>query len=375
MQVGSRMKLKAWTWIVAPAAALAPLSVVACDFSGGFTTQTDGAKNYDILWNTAFFKLPNETPSAIYNLTIEELETRINAQINSSAQARKLLKLFAFTSLYQAVKNPYNREGQRVDIADEALKKFGDFLSDQMKPDQADETDDKKKTYRNFDRFIESFNNVKISVLAFEPTTTASGRPGPVLIDKSVLLGEELGPKLLERLHFQLSFKINNARIHELVVSNNEPVFHRTQKNREERIIIKNHRNSPAVLELIENQFKYQGTKMYYDLPSQEFRSIILTSNVKYNTDKDTTPSGFIGGTDTTRKLFFFDFKQIGRETYQNYLILDLANSAYFDPFLQTNFNNYLKTQQLYVDSKMKRIEINLKTTINYKEYPNESET
>ena len=357
-----------------PATVALPFVVVSCS-SSNFVSEIDGAKNYDILWNTSFFKLPEEKPSQIFDLKIQEFESRINNEINGNSQNRKLLKLFAFSSLYQSVKNPYNREGKVATINDEKLKKFGDFLSDQMKPDDDKITDDNKKTYNNFDRFIEKFVDVKINVLAFDTVEDATNSNKiKAQINKNLSLGESLNDDLLDRLHFQLSFKINDPKTNELIVNNGESIFYRTPKIREEREVINKNKNADLVLRnLIENQFKYQGSKMYFDLETQEFKSIVLTSNVKLNGDKSTKPSGFIEGTDTNRKLLFFDFKQIGKEEFQNYLIFDLANSSYFDPFLQTNFNNYLKKQNLYVDSKMKRIEINLKTSIKYKEYADDN--
>ena len=351
-----------------------PFVVVSCS-SSNFVSEIDGGKNYDILWNTSFFKLPEEKPSQIFDLKIQEFENKINNEINGNSQNRKLLKLFAFSSLYQSVKNPYNREGKIATINDEKLKKFGDFLSDQMKPDDDKITDDNKKTYNNFDRFIEKFVDVKINVLAFDTVEDATNSNKiKAQINKNLSLGESLNDDLLDRLHFQLSFKINDPKTNELIVNNGESIFYRTPKIREEREVINKNKNADLVLRnLIENQFKYQGSKMYFDLETQEFKSIVLTSNVKLNGDKSTKPSGFIEGTDTNRKLLFFDFKQIGKEEFQNYLIFDLANSSYFDPFLQTNFNNYLKKQNLYVDSKMKRIEINLKTSIKYKEYADDN--
>lgn len=359
-----------------PVTVALPFVVVSCS-SSNFVSEIDGAKNYDILWNTSFFKLPEEKPSQIFDLKIQEFENRINNEINGNSQNRKLLKLFAFSSLYQAVKNPYNREGKVATINDEKLKKFGDFLSDQMKPDDDKITDDNKKTYNNFDRFIEKFVDVKINVLAFDTVEDATNSNKiKAQINKNLSLGESLNDDLLDRLHFQLSFKINDPKTNELIVNNGESIFYRTPKIREEREVINKNKNADLELRnLIENQFKYQGSKMYFDLETQEFKSIVLTSNVKLNGDKSTKPSGFIEGTDTNRKLLFFDFKQIGKEEFQNYLIFDLANSSYFDPFLQTNFNNYLKKQNLYVDSKMKRIEINLKTSIKYKEYADDNNT
>ena len=353
-----------------------PFVVVSCS-SSNFVSEIDGGKNYDILWNTSFFKLPEEKPSQIFDLKIQEFENKINNEINGNSQNRKLLKLFAFSSLYQSVKNPYNREGKVATINDEKLKKFGDFLSDQMKPDNDKITDDSKKTYNNFDRFIEKFFDVKINVLAFDTVEDATNSNKiKAQINKNLSLGESLNDDLLDRLHFQLSFKINDPKTNELIVNNGESIFYRTPKIREEREIINKNKNADLELRnLIENQFKYQGSKMYFDLETKEFKSIVLTSNVKLNGDKSTKPSGFIEGTDTNRKLLFFDFKQIGKEEFQNYLIFDLANSSYFDPFLQTNFNNYLKKQNLYVDSKMKRIEINLKTSVKYKEYPDDNNT
>ena len=359
-----------------PVTVALPFVVVSCS-SSNFVSEIDGAKNYDILWNTSFFKLPEEKPSQIFDLKIQEFENRINNEINGNSQNRKLLKLFAFSSLYQSVKNPYNREGKVATINDEKLKKFGDFLSDQMKPDDDKITDDNKKTYNNFDRFIEKFVDVKINVLAFDTVEdTTNSNKIKAQINKNLSLGESLNDDLLDRLHFQLSFKINDPKTNELVVNNGESIFYRTPKIREEREVINKNKNADLELRnLIENQFKYQGSKIYFDLKTQEFKSIVLTSNVKLNGDKSTKPSGFIEGTDTNRKLLFFDFKQIGKEEFQNYLIFDLANSSYFDPFLQTNFNNYLKKQNLYVDSKMKRIEINLKTSIKYKEYTDDNNT
>ena len=359
-----------------PVTVALPFVVVSCS-SSNFVSEIDGAKNYDILWNTSFFKLPEEKPSQIFELKIQEFENRINNEINGNSQNRKLLKLFAFSSLYQSVKNPYNREGKVATINDEKLKKFGDFLSDQMKPDDDKITDDNKKTYNNFDRFIEKFVDVKINVLAFDTVEdTTNSNKIKAQINKNLSLGESLNDDLLDRLHFQLSFKINDPKTNELVVNNGESIFYRTPKIREEREVINKNKNADLELRnLIENQFKYQGSKIYFDLKTQEFKSIVLTSNVKLNGDKSTKPSGFIEGTDTNRKLLFFDFKQIGKEEFQNYLIFDLANSSYFDPFLQTNFNNYLKKQNLYVDSKMKRIEINLKTSIKYKEYTDDNNT
>ena len=359
-----------------PVTVALPFVVVSCS-SSNFISEIDGAKNYDILWNTSFFKLPEEKPSQIFELKIQEFENRINNEINGNSQNRKLLKLFAFSSLYQSVKNPYNREGKVATINDEKLKKFGDFLSDQMKPDDDKITDDNKKTYNNFDRFIEKFVDVKINVLAFDTVEdTTNSNKIKAQINKNLSLGESLNDDLLDRLHFQLSFKINDPKTNELVVNNGESIFYRTPKIREEREVINKNKNADLELRnLIENQFKYQGSKIYFDLKTQEFKSIVLTSNVKLNGDKSTKPSGFIEGTDTNRKLLFFDFKQIGKEEFQNYLIFDLANSSYFDPFLQTNFNNYLKKQNLYVDSKMKRIEINLKTSIKYKEYADDNNT
>ena len=359
-----------------PVTVALPFVVVSCS-SSNFVSEIDGAKNYDILWNTSFFKLPEEKPSQIFDLKIQEFENRINNEINGNSQNRKLLKLFAFSSLYQAVKNPYNREGKVATINDEKLKKFGDFLSDQMKPDDDKITDDNKKTYNNFDRFIEKFVDVKINVLAFDTVEDATNSNKiKAQINKNLSLGESLNDDLLDRLHFQLSFKINDPKTNELIVNNGESIFYRTPKIREEREVINKNKNADLELRnLIENQFKYQGSKIYFDLETQEFKSIVLTSNVKLNGDKSTKPSGFIEGTDTNRKLLFFDFKQIGKEEFQNYLIFDLANSSYFDPFLQTNFNNYLKKQNLYVDSKMKRIEINLKTSIKYKEYADDNNT
>lgn len=363
-------KKKSLLFLTTPIVFALPMAIVSCSSNASFISEIDSAKNYDILWNTSFFNVDEEAPSQIFNLTIQQFEDRLNQQINSNNQNKKMIKAFAFASLYQAIKNPYNRKGDRVDITDEALRKFGDFLSDQMKPDN-DVNEDSKKIYNNFDRYIEKIN-VRLNVLSFE--TVDQGGKKVTKINKDLLLGDVLNNVLLDRLHFQLSFKINDEKTNQMIVNNGESIFYRTPKNREEREIIKQNKNSEqAVKDLIENQFKYQGSKMYYDVANQEFKTIVLTSNVRFNGDKDTNPSGFIASTDTNRKMFFFDFKEIRKETFENYLIFDLANSAYFDPFLQTNFNNYLKKQNLYVDSKMKRIELDLQTSIKYKEFSDDN--
>ena len=74
-----------------PVTVALPFVVVSCS-SSNFISEIDGAKNYDILWNTSFFKLPEEKPSQIFELKIQEFENRINNEINGNSQNRKLLK-------------------------------------------------------------------------------------------------------------------------------------------------------------------------------------------------------------------------------------------------------------------------------------------
>ena len=350
-----------------PLVFFSPLAIVSCSGTGEFASQANSGKNYDALWNNSFFQLADEIPSSLFGLTINQLENRINDQIRNDRETQKLMKVFAFNLLYQAAKNPYNREAKRVDVTDENLKRFGDFLSDKMKPDQTSNDNDEKKTYNKFNGFIEKIGDFKIKILAFESSQNENGKVD-VQLKNDAILGNLITKDLLDRLHLQISFKINDQETNEMVVKNGENIFYRTQKSREERNTIKKFQDNQEIIGLIENQYKYQGSKMFYDIESQQFQTIVLTTNVKYNNDKDTTPSGFIKDTDTNRKLVYFDFKNIATELYENHLFIDLANSAYFDPFLQTNFNNYLKEQKLYVDSKMKQIDFNLQTTIKYKE-------
>lgn len=355
--------------IVLPAVFIVPFVSSSCSKNYTNAFVSSNSDNYSSLWNVSLTDIADRDiyknpflKNSLYSMKISELNQLINEQIENDQKMKKIMEIFSFLLLWQAIKNPYTRDGKRVSILSKELKDYDNFLTNELIPDNPSDVDD--KTYKNFDKFIESFYDLKINIISFRKNNTM------ITIDSEQKVGDLINSlENLELLNFQFSFKIKNKEANTLIINKNDKnkhIFYKTTTNREERKIIKDNENT-KIDSLIKNQFNYQGSKMYYDIENQTFKSIILTSNIKFNGVQNTKPSGFIETYDTQRNMFYLDFKQVGDKNYEQYLILDLSKSNYFDTNLSADFNNYLKKEKIIDENnKIKNVEFKLNKFVNY---------
>lgn len=355
--------------------AFLPIAVVSCSKTNEEAFFASSDKNiYQSIWNTSFttFIDENKLSEYIYSTKIEDLEKMINDQIKNDKKTTKIIKIYLFSLLWQSIKNPYSRDGKRVSLLSEDLKKYSDFLSNLVQPD---DNNADKKTYNNFDSFIESFYDFKVNILPFDDNGNI------ITINKQKTVGEVISNNknkdTLELLNFQFEFKIKNDKANELMLQKDDKtkhIFYRTKLDKEEKIIIRKYKDQQSeVANLISNQFNYQGSKMYYDIEQQVFKTIVLTNNVKYDGTIKTKPSGFKEDSDFKRSLLFFDFKRQSEKKYVQYLILNLSSSNYFDTSLTSDFRKYLEEQKILVDGSMQKVEFNLNKVVGYEPIKNEN--
>lgn len=352
-----------------------PVAIVSCSKNNQEAFFASSDQNiYQSIWNTSFTTFIDESKlnEYIYSTKIEDLEKLINDQIKNSTKTTKIIKIYLFSILWQSIKNPYSRDGKRVSLLSEDLKKYSDFLSNLVKPDNINAD---KKTYKNFDAFIDSIYDFKINILPFDNNNNT------ITINKQKTVGEIISNNknkdTLELLNFQFEFKIKNDRANELMLQKDDKtkhIFYRTKLDKDEKLIIRKYKDqSSEIANIISNQFNYQGSKMYYDIDQKVFKTIVLTDNVKYDGTIKTRPSGFKDDSDAKRNLFYFDFRRQSEKKYQQFLILNLSSSSYFDTSLTSDFRKYLEEQKILVDGSMKKLEFNLYKDVAYEPIKNEN--
>lgn len=354
-----------------------PLAVVSCSNNSSFSNNfIESTTLYDELWNVNKFydaNVEGEEVPFFHKWTIQQLEDKINDLIRKDSKIGEMMKLFAFISLKNAISSPYDKQGNKVSIISEQLKTFDSELNTLMKPD-----DDKKenKTYKNFNNFINKINDFKIEILPFGTTKEK------VSIDKKEIISNVIGSgitsdenqitfKSFEKLNFKFSFKINDDTINEKIIDKNsdgkKSIFYRTSLDVEQRKIIRDFSKNKDVQPHIINQFTYEGTKMFYNIETKRFESIVLTTNIKKNGNRSTKPSGFIENYDTKRKLFWFDWKQVSPKKYQYYLVMNTSDNNYFNQNLSTDWSNFLKWKKIVnSENKIDLVGFNLGNNIVY---------
>lgn len=341
------------------------IAIVSCGNSKKNDEFISDSSLYSDIWDTAYTKVNNNIPNnELFNLSISEINKKLNNIIESDSKIKKIMQIYCFQLLYKAIRHPYDTNGKEITNLNSNLTSYTQYLIDKTKPDN-EKADDEDKKYNNFDKFLDSFIDIKINVLAF------SKNKEQVTLNNTIKVGEKLNEKNNnngDRLNFQITFKSKDEEINKKILNkDNETIFLKTKKTREQRALIKQYANNKDknVFNLINNQYLYQGTKLYYE--DSTFKTIVLKDNVNKDKSLPTPNSGFIQDVDTERKLLFFDFKQSSSNEYNQYLVLDLNNSSYFDTNITSNFNKYLKWKGYYKDSKMDKIEFNLNESITYK--------
>lgn len=351
-----------------------PLAVISCSNqpNNPFVSDETNSNSYGDLWNLSFSNAIDKVDlsNSLYEMTLKDFESKLNEQILSNRRINKLMKIYCFQLLYQAIKNPYDSGGHKISNLGNNLTNYGQYLLDKINPDNPDV---ENKKYNNFDKFLDNFKNIKINVLSFktfEPDPNQPNTPVQVEFNNLIKLGNRINDhNNLERLNFQISFEVSDPYLNEKIINEQgETIFYKTNKTREQRQLINKYKNNKdqSIYNLIDNQFLYQGTKMYYEVPTKTFKTIVLNSNVKNGNSFETKQSGFIKTVDTNRNVSFFDFKEIGKNKYRQYFVWNLANSSYFDTSLSSNFTNYLTQFGFIKDSKMEKVEFNFNKYIYY---------
>ncbi len=339
---------------------LSPISIaLSCSSKNNEYQVSSNTDLYSTIWNLSG---DNQIKNSFFNLTIDELQKKINQQIKNDEKKYYLMKIYCFYLLWEAMKNPTSEDGTTSQlILSEDIKNFGTFLSNKLVSDNDKITLD-NRTYNNLKAYINTFD-FDISIINLNNET----------IDNTLTLRDVLWNKSYYVLNFKIEFwtsddETNNKMIN---VNTGKSIMYKNNLSRTQREEIRKINNS-ELKKMTTYQYSYQSTKLYYDTTNKKFSTIILPSNVYYNGNEETINSGFTSK-DKSRKLFLFDFYSNNEKdnNYQSYLELCLSQSENFNYSINSDWTNFLKKENYYKENKtgsltMENIKINLDINFVY---------
>ena len=340
---------------------LSPISIaLSCSSQNNeYQVSTSDDILYSTIWNLSG---ANEIQNSFFNLTIEDLQNKINQQIKNDEKKYYLMKIYCFYLLWEAIKNPTSEDGSTSQlILSEDIKNFGTFLSNKLVSDDDKITLD-DRTYNNLKAYINTFD-FNISVINVNEGT----------IYNKLTLREVLWNNSYYVLNFKMDFWTSDEETNTKMVSasTGKSIMYKNNLSRSQREEIRKITNL-ELKELTTNQYSYQSTKLYYDAINKKFSTIVLPSNVYYNGSEETVNSGF-ATKDKSRRLFLFDFYSANENdnSYQSYLELCLSQSDNFNYSINSDWTNFLKKESYYKKNQsgslaMENIKINLDINFVY---------
>ncbi len=350
---------------------LSPIAIVmSCSVNNqDYQVSSSDSNLYSIIWNLSG---DNEIKNVFFDLTIQELEDKINNKIKEDEKNYLLMKIYCFYLLWDGMKNPISETNSSSQlILSEDIKNFGTFLSNKLVSDDDQITLD-DRTYNNFKSYINTFD-FKISLINIE--NNVDNNP---IIDNSKTLREVLWDNSYYVLNFKIDFWTSDEETNsKMISSSNKSIMYKNNLSRSQREEIRKIQN-PELKTLVTNQFTYQSTKIYYDLNNKIFSTIVLPSNVHNSGKEETINSGY-ATKDKTRRLFLFEFYSNHKDdnNFKTFIELKLDQSDNFNYSLTSDWTNFLKKEDYYVDEdgtgfKMKNVKIDLDKNFVYDQISNE---
>lgn len=320
--------------------------------SGCFVVSCSNTSSYNILENGNLYGdvwlaaltgsgLADDKQVSPFDMTVEELENVINDSIKKDETKSFAMKVYCFYLLWNAIKNPYTSSGQvQTNLSTEIIE-YGTMLQNKMAPDDNDETNDSNKTFEIFKNYIKTFE-YKISLVNFEGEE----------INNNVKIKDILSSGLY-LLNFKIDFSTTDNETNDKMISKNNvnnSIMLKTATTTEQRRIINGIKNE-TTKELVKKQFTYQSTKLYYDISSKKFSTIILPSNVNYLINESTLNSGF-SAEDKNRALFSFNWysKSINSNNFESFLVLRTDATGNFNTTISSDWTLFLKKYNI-IDS------------------------
>ena len=340
-----------------PIALISPaFVVVSCSHDSKDYSISSNSQMYSNIWNLS---LDNTIKNSIFEWTVADLEKSLNNSIKSNQKSDFTMRVYCFYYLWEAIKKPYSPSGSVITNLSSEISDYSNFLSNKLKADNTD-VSDSKKTYNKFKKYINSFNYI-ISLINFD---------GEVINNQEKL--KDVFANGDYKLNFKIDFWSSDSETNSKMVSSktNKSIMYKNSIDRDQREIL-NNISDTETKSLVQKQFAYQSTKLYYDIDTKTFSTIILPSNI-YNGLVEETPDSGFQSSDSKRQLFAFEWygtseNSTSFDTYIDFL-LDSTNN--FDTSLTTDWTNFLKKESLMKDYdgtyKMENIKINLNNTIKY---------
>lgn len=309
---------------------------------------------YSTIWNLS---LENDIKNSIFDMNIRELENEINSSLKKDSKNNLIMKIYSFFLLWQAIKNPLSSNGSTITNQSTNIENYSTFLNNKLKSDNENVEDD-KKTYKNFKNYINTFD-YKISIININSKTNSIDYEQNL---RTIFANNQY------ILNFKIEFSSSDKDTNEKIVDNsNKSILTRTALTREQRQIINKIQNE-EVKQLTLNQYNYQSTKLYFDIESKKFSTIILPSNIYPNLLNFTPNSGF-SNKDEKRQLFQFEWYSNNENSnkFNSYIELLLSSSNNFSTSLNSDWTRFLKQEKLLNSSNnFSNIKINLNKTFEY---------
>lgn len=349
--------------IISTAVVLSPITIaLSCsnqNNANSISISNSNSDLYSTIWNLSGL---DEIKNSFFNLTIEELQNKINKQIKEDSKKYFLMKIYCFYLLWDGMKNPTSEDGSTSQlILSEDIKSFGTFLSNKLVSDN-DKITLNDRTYNNLRTYLNTFD-FDISIVNINNKQ----------IDNKLTLRDVLWKNSYYVLNFKINFWTSDEETNTKMVNSNtkKSIMYKNNLSRTQREKIRSIAN-PELKELTTNQYSYQSTKIYYNTVDKKFSTIILPSNVILNGNEETIDSGF-SSKDKSRKLFLFDFYNANPNdnNYQSFLELCLNQSDNFNFSINSDWTNFLKKENYYKENQsgtltMENIKVNLDCNFTY---------
>lgn len=329
--------------------------VASCSNKSSFEASTSPS-----LYSSIFNGLQNKDikDGNFLELTVSELETKINNEIKANRESDLLMKVYSFYTLWQAFKSPLTESGSTQTNLSSEIQEYTTFLENKMAPDDKNVQENSKKKYNNFRNYINSFD-YKISIYNFKNNSID---PNETLLN--------LFANGAYILNFQFDFWTNDEETNSKIISkknSSKSIIFKNSISRSDRETIRKIRDE-KIKNITTNQFAYQSTKLYYDVEQKRFSTIILPSNVHLTVGNDETPNSGYASSDKTRKLFAFEFYSESQKskTFKPNLNLLLNFTDNFSYSITTDWTNFLEQEKIYAipegktNKEMKNIKINI---------------
>lgn len=329
---------------------------ISCSSTSSNFSLSSNSTLYSTMWNiSSVFSIVKDS---IFDYTVEELENVINKSLKNDTKNNKIMKSYVFYLLWEAINNPKSESGSSIPNLSSEISDYSTFLYNKLAADDSN-VDDDEKTYKKFSTYIDTFD-YKISILNFNNEELNSQETIRDIFNSNSYI-----------LNFKIDFWTSDSETNEKMVNSTtkRSIMYRNTLTREQRQIIEKIKD-PDLKKLTTNQFNYQSTKLYYDVETKKFSSIVLPSNV-YSGMTEATPNSGFSSSDKKRELFIFDWTSASETStsFESTMSLLLSNSSNFSSSFNSNWSRYLEyanlSEDVDGDKKIKNVQINLNKKIN----------